>query len=119
MVCFPRSSTEKASRPGRYPRRVGAADVPSQRREHPIQPAWQPHAGNALSCGDAAVRPPRGARGRLVAVGLRSLGHPDYVADRSNPLRVRHVTKGAGRFVQADVPVIGCIRFGCALRRHG
>jgi hypothetical protein len=30
---------------------------------------------------------------------------------RMNPLRVRYVTKGAGRFVQANVPVIIGIRF--------
>jgi hypothetical protein len=111
MVCFHRSRTKRASWPGRYPRRAGAVGVPSQRHEHPIQPGWHPRAGDALSCGDVAVRPHPGSPGSLIAGGLRCLVCLDYILNSSEPCACPVRFRGTGRFVQADVRLIGSIRF--------
>jgi len=64
-----------------------------------------------MTCGDVGVLPRSPARGRLGGAGLRRTGLGEHTPNRDEPGACRLRFRVAGRFVRADVPVIGCIRF--------
>src|SRR6266566_1603962 len=111
MVGFPRSSARNEIIGRWRARGDGAACVSF---------AWrvgQPRRGRRsssewpLTCGDGAIRvlfPSRAAgKGRRRPAGYLSEHIPNSLEPSACPPRIRV----AGRFVHADVPVIGCIRF--------
>ncbi len=103
MLRFSRSRTSRASRSRRRPPRAAAPCVLFRHRAHDVHPDWRPPIASAMSCGDVDVRPR--SRGSLIGArryGFESVHVPNSVELSACWARI----SVAGRFVQADVPVI-------------
>src|SRR6266550_659447 len=111
MVGFPRSSARNETINWRRARRKGAEGVPFAQRAGLAQPGRRSSAKYAMTCGDSAIcsrSPSRAA----VTCGRRFGGYPDECIPNSvEPAAWLPRIRVAGRFVQADVPVIVRIRF--------
>jgi len=103
MLRFSRSGTSRASCSRRRPPRAAAPCVPFRHRAHDVHPDWRRPIASAMSCGDVDVRP--GSRGFLI--GARRYGFEPVHVSKSLELSACWARISvAGRFVQADVPVI-------------
>src|SRR6267154_6564108 len=111
MVGFPRSSARNEITGRWRARRDGAACVSFARRFGQPRPGRRSSAEWAVTCGDAAIRAL--APARAAGAGGRSatsyLG--EHIPNSHEPSACLPRIRVAGRFVHADVPVIGCIRF--------
>ncbi len=64
-----------------------------------------------MSCGDVDVRPRRGSHGCLIDARGRVADVSEHVTKSCEPFACPPRIMVAGRFVRANVLVIGCIRF--------
>ena len=110
MMRFPRSSTGRASRPGRHPPLVGTACVPSRHGARQAQPGRRSRIGSVMSCGDVQIGPHPRSRSRRIDARCGA-GVSEYVPNSIEPSSCWARIRIAGRFVQVNVLVIVCIRF--------
>ena len=111
MVGFPRSSARNETINWRRARRKGAESVPFAQRAGLAQPCRRSSAKCTMTCGDGVICPRSPSRA-AVTRGRRFGGYPgECIPNSVEPAAWLPRIRVAGRFVQADVPVIGCIRF--------
>jgi hypothetical protein len=111
MIDFPRSSEVYGTAAGPAAARAGLAREPVERRACLVGPVGRPSAGSTMTCADA--------RTSAISRWCRRLGAPMIGGGRPSehgpnlvePVACLSRIRVAGRFVRADVPVIGCIRF--------
>src|SRR5207247_7213278 len=111
MVGFPRSNARNETIGRWRARRDGTACVPFARCAGYARPGRRSSAEYAMTCGDGATRThftsPAAVAGGRLPVGY--LG--EHILNSVEPSAWLPRIRVAGRFVHADVPVIGCIRF--------
>jgi hypothetical protein len=111
MLGFPRSNARNETISRCRARGGNTAGVPFAQRAGQAVPGRRPSAEDAMSCDDGAIWS-RSASCAAVTGGRRSGRQPGEHIPRSiEPSAWLPRIRVAGRFVHADVAVIGCIRF--------
>ncbi len=111
MVRLARSSAWNGALAGMATARAGPACAGGRAGPLQLSRGWPRSPGYMLTCGDTKRRPLPRCGGPPGGPGAVGVGLPDHGMNSIEPDAWLLRITGAGRFVQADVPVIGCIRF--------
>jgi hypothetical protein len=114
MVRFPRSDPERGTLAGLVPTRADTVRVRVRCGARQVRPGRPPPSGSVVTCKDVESRRIVELMAARTCGGWpepRGAGRSEHGANLGEPTACPARIKVAGRFVQADVRVIFCIRF--------